>query len=144
MQTEPDLLTVAEVCARSSAYTLHIVAAALAGMQATLPTVGRHATEGFLAHYPVHGELQPCAAVGAAGRADGVGNSETIKALIADTGLQPNQFVFVDIYMLRSRHSNNKYHKVWLAETKRRFTLLEYDLSDVRAGTGRLPHCDLI
>ena len=75
---------------------------------------------------------------------DGVGNSETIKALIADTGLQPNQFVFVDIYMLRSRHSNNKYHKVWLAETKRRFTLLEYDLSDVRAGTGRLPHCDLI
>ena len=57
MKVEPGLLPVAKVCARSLAYTLYIVAARLAGMQATLPTVGRHATEGFLAHYPVHGEL---------------------------------------------------------------------------------------
>ena len=135
MKVEPGPLPVAEVCARSLAYTLYIVAARLAGMQATLPTVGKAATEAFLAHYPVHAELQPFAAVGGAGRADGVGNSETAKALMADTSLQPNQLIFVDIYMLRSRHSNKNYHKVWLTETKRRFALLDYDLAKVRAGT---------
>ena len=90
---------------------------------------------GFLAHYGVHGELMPCAGVGEAGRAEGVGDSETLKSFTSDTGLTPAAFIFVDIYMLRSRHSTQKYHKIWLEETRRRYLLLNYmyDLAEVRS-----------
>ena len=138
VQLHPNVASVDKLFERSPTYVTYFVYSALAGIQPTLPLDGDNASEGFLLHYGVHGELTPSAPVGGAGRTAGRGDSATVVELFANSGLAADLMVFVDVYGFRSRYSNDKKFLSWKREIARRLAVLSVDMSMVEADSVRI------